>query len=215
MTTTEHYQNNWFAIIVLISSILLVIFLIMTAVCFMNLMNLKPPSNSISSFLFWTAIILGILFFIIGMYSLYHIYTYQVVAVEEVLEPAPPVARAIQVVKPPPKTKVIYTQPPTYTQAAKSPPKTKVIYTQPPTYTQVTKPPPKTKVVYTQPATANTEATYAQIPISRSTPKVKPTPIKVSNLPKSNNSSSSISRNKSQRDALNQELISLAGAESQ
>lgn len=77
MPTEEHYQPDIFAIIVLISAVLIIVFLLIAAVYFFNLMNLKPPSKSESTFLFWTTIILALIFIAIAVYSLIQIFTYK------------------------------------------------------------------------------------------------------------------------------------------
>lgn len=83
MPATERYQVDWFAIIVLISSILILVFLVITAIYFFNLMNLKPPSRGESTFLFWTTIVLGIIFLAIAIFSLIKIFTYKSIVYEE------------------------------------------------------------------------------------------------------------------------------------
>lgn len=83
MPVTERYQVDWFAIIVLIAMVLLLIFIVIIAIYFFNLMNLKPPSRSESTFLFWTSIVLGVIFLIITIFAMYRIFTHKVIVYEE------------------------------------------------------------------------------------------------------------------------------------
>jgi len=83
MPATERYQADVFAIIVLIASVLIVVFLIIAAIYFFNLMNLKPPSKGESTFLFWTTIVLALIFIAICIYALIHIFTHKSVVYEE------------------------------------------------------------------------------------------------------------------------------------
>lgn len=68
---------NVFAIIVLIAAIAVAIFLIICSIYFYNLINLKPPSKSTSTFLFWTAVIMALIFIAIVVYSLVKIFTHK------------------------------------------------------------------------------------------------------------------------------------------
>lgn len=83
MPVTERYQVDVFAIIILVVAVLILVFLIVVAVYFFNLMNLNPPSRTESTFLFWTTIILGIIFLGIIIYALWRIFTYTVMIYEE------------------------------------------------------------------------------------------------------------------------------------
>ena len=83
MATTERYQVDLFAIIVLIAAVLIVVFLVIAAIYFFNLMNLKPPSKGESTFLFWTSIVLALIFIGIAIFSLIHIFTHKAVVYEE------------------------------------------------------------------------------------------------------------------------------------
>lgn len=86
MPATERYQVDFFAIIVLIAAVLIIVFLVIASIYFFNLMNLRPPTRGESTFLFWTAIILTIIFFAIAIYALIHILTHKAIVYEE---PAP------------------------------------------------------------------------------------------------------------------------------
>jgi len=66
-----------FAIIVLIISIIASIFFIISAIYYFNLMNLKPPSKAESTFLFWTVIVMAIIFIALAIYSIIKIFTYK------------------------------------------------------------------------------------------------------------------------------------------
>lgn len=89
MPATERYQIDFFAIIVLIAAVLIIVFLVISAIYFYNLMNLKPPSKGESTFLFWTAIILAVIFLALAIYALIHIFTHKAIVYEE-----PPVVAA-------------------------------------------------------------------------------------------------------------------------
>ncbi|CAH6420783.1 Hypothetical protein HVR_LOCUS1290 [uncultured virus] len=83
MPATERYQVDIFGIVVLIATVLVLVFLIIAAIYFFNLMNLKPPSRGESTFLFWTTVVLAIIFGIIVIYALIHIFTHKSVVYEE------------------------------------------------------------------------------------------------------------------------------------
>ena len=83
MPTTERYQVDVFGIIVLIAAVLIVVFLIIAAIYFFNLMNLKPPSKGEATFLFWTTIIMTLIFVAIAIYALIHIFTNKTPIYEE------------------------------------------------------------------------------------------------------------------------------------
>ena len=83
MPATERYQVDIFAIIVLISAVLIIVFLIIAAIYYFNLMSLKPPSKGESTFLFWTTIVLAIIFMGIAIYALIRIFTHKSVVYEE------------------------------------------------------------------------------------------------------------------------------------
>ena len=77
MPVTESYQVDVFAIIVILATVLILVFLIIASIYFWNLIYLKPPSSGEASFLFWTSIILIIIFLIIGIYALIRIFTHR------------------------------------------------------------------------------------------------------------------------------------------
>jgi hypothetical protein len=77
MPVTKKNQIDVFAIIVLIVSILILVFLIISAVYFINISNFIYPSQSEAVFLFWTTIILCLIVFGIIIYAFYKIYTYK------------------------------------------------------------------------------------------------------------------------------------------
>lgn len=91
MPATERYQIDFFAIIVLIAAVLILVFLVISAIYFYNLMNLKPPSKGESTFLFWTAIILAVIFLALAIYALIHIFTHKAIVYEEPPVVAPPI----------------------------------------------------------------------------------------------------------------------------
>jgi hypothetical protein len=88
MPVTESYQVDFFAILVLIAAVLIIVFLIIAAIYFYNLINFKTPTSGESNFLFWTSIVLGIIFLALGIYALVRIFTYRALVYRE---PAPPV----------------------------------------------------------------------------------------------------------------------------
>lgn len=128
MPVTERYQVDFFAILVLIASVLIIMFLIISAIYFYNFTNSKPPTNSESTFLFWTSIILGIIFLALAIYALIRIFTYTIPVYEEdkplpvqvtptpipIMAPSPPVIIA-PAPRPPvpiaPRTQVAISQP--------------------------------------------------------------------------------------------------------
>ena len=83
MAATERYQVDFFAIVILIVSVLVLVFLIIAAIYFMNLMNLRPPSRTESTFLFWTAIVMSVIFLGIIIYAFIRIFTYKSIIYEE------------------------------------------------------------------------------------------------------------------------------------
>ena len=83
MPVVERYQTDYLAIFVTIVSVLIVIFLGISAVYFKDVINLGRPTNGFSEFLFWTAIIMIAIFVFIGVYAFYRILTSKVVVYEE------------------------------------------------------------------------------------------------------------------------------------
>lgn len=80
MPATERYQTDIFAIIVVIASIAILVFLIVSAIYFNGIQNWTTiPGSGESIFLFWTAIVLGIIFLAIIIYGLYRIFTHRAV----------------------------------------------------------------------------------------------------------------------------------------
>lgn len=76
-------QADVFAIIVLIACVLIVVFLIVSLFAFYNSMNFRYPSQGQSMFLFWTSLIMAIVFIGLGIYSLYRIFTYKAPVIKE------------------------------------------------------------------------------------------------------------------------------------
>lgn len=107
MATTERYQIDYFAIVVLIVTVLVMVFLIIASVYFYNLINLKPPTPGEASFLFWTSIVLAVMFLFLFFYALWRIFTHTVTVYEATVVPVvvPPVG-VRQVVEMPPKVVV-------------------------------------------------------------------------------------------------------------
>lgn len=110
MPAVQRYQVDVFAIIMLIAAVLIMVFLIIVAIYFFNLMNLNPPSRTESTFLFWTTVVLAIIFLGIIIYALYHIFTYTVTFCEEprFIPPVTPIPVTVTAPTPPP---VVITRP--------------------------------------------------------------------------------------------------------
>jgi hypothetical protein len=77
MPVTQKYQVDIFAIIVLIVSVFIFVFLIISSVYFMNISNFNYPSQSEALFLFWTTIILCVIIFGIIIFAFYKIYSHK------------------------------------------------------------------------------------------------------------------------------------------
>lgn len=77
MSTTEAYQVDIFSIFTLIGCILVTVFLIVIAIYSYDMMNFKPPTPGESAFIFWTALILAMIFLILSIYALIKIFTYK------------------------------------------------------------------------------------------------------------------------------------------
>jgi hypothetical protein len=77
MPVTEKKQIDVFAIIVLILLTLILVFLIISAVYYINISNFIYPSKSESLFLFWTTIILCVIVFSMIIFAFYKIYTHK------------------------------------------------------------------------------------------------------------------------------------------
>jgi hypothetical protein len=87
MAVVERFQVDFFAITVLIVAVLIIVYLIIAAIYLLNLSaNNKPPNQGESTFLFWTTIILGIIFLAIAIYALIRIFTYTSLYYEEEME---------------------------------------------------------------------------------------------------------------------------------
>jgi hypothetical protein len=107
MPMTERYQLDFFAIIVLVAVVLIIVFLAIVAAYFMNLMNSKPPTHGESTFLFWTSIILVIIFLIIAIYAMIHIFTHKALFYEEPI--VTPIHNIVTVSTPP--TPIVISKP--------------------------------------------------------------------------------------------------------
>lgn len=83
MPATERYQVDIFGIIILIAAVLILVFLVIVAIYFYDLMNLKPPTRGESTFLFWTSIVMAIIFAAIIIYAMIHIFTHKSIVYEE------------------------------------------------------------------------------------------------------------------------------------
>lgn len=83
MAVTEKYQANVFAIIVLLVAVLITAYLIVAAIYYNSLVNLRPPSRGESTFMFWTTIVLIVIFAAIIIYSIYLIFTHKAIVFEK------------------------------------------------------------------------------------------------------------------------------------
>jgi uncharacterized membrane protein len=90
MPVAQKYQIDYFAIVVLLATVLIIAFLIVSAIYFSDLVNLKPPTKTESSFLFWTSIILSVIFFAIMIYAMWRIFTYTVLVWDEPISAGSP-----------------------------------------------------------------------------------------------------------------------------
>jgi heme/copper-type cytochrome/quinol oxidase subunit 2 len=77
MPILEENVVDPFSVTVLIASVLVMVFLIISTIYFSNLMKLKPPSKSESTFLFWTSLLLAILITVIAVLAIIHIFTHK------------------------------------------------------------------------------------------------------------------------------------------
>jgi hypothetical protein len=135
MPATERYQVDFFAILVLIIAVLIMVFLIITAIYFYHLMNLRPPTTGESTFLFWTAIILSVIFLALAIYALIRIFTHTAIVYE-----APPLVTTTTVAAAPapipitvsPKTTTVITRPLPPTRSPPGPPINVIPQTAPP-----------------------------------------------------------------------------------
>ena len=84
---TETPRVHVFAIIVLLAAVAALVFFIIMAIYAYNLMNLKPPSRTESTAVFWACIIFSVIFLAIVIYSLYKIFTHKSVQVSKVVTP--------------------------------------------------------------------------------------------------------------------------------
>jgi hypothetical protein len=82
MAVTERYQVNVFAIMTLIVLVLVIVFLIISAIYFSGLMNLRPPTRGESTFLFWTAVILAVILTVLAIWSIVEILTHKAIICE-------------------------------------------------------------------------------------------------------------------------------------
>lgn len=118
MPVTESYQVDFFAIIVLVAVVLIIVFLIIAAIYFYNLVNFKTPTNGESNFLFWTSIILSVIFFAIGIYALIRIFTHKSLVYSE---PSPTVIPTYIQAPQPIYAPQVYSPPPIYSSPQQVP----------------------------------------------------------------------------------------------
>jgi heme/copper-type cytochrome/quinol oxidase subunit 2 len=77
MTISEKYQIDIFAILTMIVSVLVVIFLIIASVYYGGLVDGKPPAKGESTFLLWTSIILIIIVSALTVYSTIRVFSHK------------------------------------------------------------------------------------------------------------------------------------------
>ena len=157
----ERYRVDIFAIIILIFIILIMVYLIVVAVYFYNLMNLRPPTQNESRFLFWTSIVLSIIFAFLGIYALIRILTHKSIVYE--LEELPMYTIAPQ----PTYVQPVYVQPETI-----EPPHIYVqpLPTQPPTHIEIQ---PMHPEITVQPV----PQPFVNIPVQQAVPVPVPVPV--------------------------------------
>ena len=80
---TEKYQINIFAIFMMLAIVLVIAFLIASAIAFYNLTLLKIPSIGESTFLYWSSIVLAVIFLALLIYAMVEIFTHKAVFCEE------------------------------------------------------------------------------------------------------------------------------------
>jgi len=98
MAVSQKTQVDIFGIVVLIISILIQVFLIISAIYYNNMINLKFPSTTNTIYLFWTAIIMIIIFLALSIFAFYRIYTHKSIVFD---------AEKHIVISPPKKSNVI------------------------------------------------------------------------------------------------------------
>jgi hypothetical protein len=98
MAVSQKTQVDIFGIVVLIISILIQVFLIIAAMYYNNMINLKFPSTTNTIYLFWTSIIMIIIFLALSIFSFYRIYTHKSIVFD---------AEKHIVISPPKKSNVI------------------------------------------------------------------------------------------------------------
>lgn len=96
-------QLNIFALITLIVVIMVIIFLVLTVVYFYRVWHLQPPSIGEATALFWTGIVFIIMYVILAIYCLWHLFSYTEKVVGEPVSSSSsyPVAISVPVQYPP------------------------------------------------------------------------------------------------------------------
>lgn len=104
MPTYEENRADPFSITVLVASVLIVVFLIISSIYFSNLIKLRPPSKAESTFLFWTSLLLTIIATVIAILAIVHIFTHKhVTNIIENKIVAPPAKTGPTKATPPPR----------------------------------------------------------------------------------------------------------------
>lgn len=106
----QPYHVNWYAIITLIAIVFVLIFLIIAAVYFFNLINFRLPSTTEATFMFASSIVLSIIFFLIAVIALYEIFTYPNLIYDSVTPVSAPVSVPVSA----PVSVPVYGQPQMY-----------------------------------------------------------------------------------------------------
>ena len=83
MATTEKYQIDIFSIMTMIVSVLTIIFLIIAAVYYGNLVSGKPPSNAESSFLLWSSVVLIIILAALAIFATIKVFKHKSYVVDD------------------------------------------------------------------------------------------------------------------------------------
>ena len=113
MPATERFPVNYVAIALIILSIITLIYLVVVVIYFWNMVNLRPPSRTESTFLFWFGIILGIVFLLAIIFSMVIILTHVSYVTPEITPEITP-----SIIYPP----AVYPAPTTYSTIPYSPP---------------------------------------------------------------------------------------------
>jgi hypothetical protein len=89
MSVNQRSEVDYFAILTLLATVLVTIFLIVAALYFSSVIDLKPPSRSESTFLLWTDVVLIIILIALMIYAMFRIFSRPKVVEVSTLPPPP------------------------------------------------------------------------------------------------------------------------------